>query len=125
VFFAFNQLAVYGSAGALADEIRAYVRNWDSFDMWSAGIQLLRSADSVAANIAEGSGRYSFRDQVRFYVMARASLHEVRHWLVRANARELSLPDDVDARADEIGRMLNGLIAATRRRADRKLRTKN
>jgi four helix bundle protein len=101
----------------MADEIRLSVRTWHSLDVWSAGIQLLRSADSVAANIAEGSGRHSFRDQLRFYVMARASLHEVRHWLIRAHARDLTLPNDVDARADEIGRMLNGLIATTRGRA--------
>ena len=55
--------------------------------------------------------------------MARASLYEVHHWLTRADARRLRLPDDVDGRADEIGRMLNGLIATTRRRAQ--TQTKN
>jgi four helix bundle protein len=117
VFLAFKQLAVYRAAGTLSDEIRACLRTWQSLDVWSAGIQLLRSADSVAANIAEGSGRHSFPDQLRFYVMARASLHEVQHWLTRADARSLRLPEDVDGRADEIGRMLNGLIATTRHRA--------
>jgi four helix bundle protein len=124
VFLAFNELVVYRAAGTLCDDVRACVRRWDSLDVWSAGIQLVRSADSVAANIAEGSGRRTFADQLRFYVMARGSLHEVRHWLIRATARELTLPTDVDARADEIGRMLNGLISATRRRAER-TKTKN
>jgi four helix bundle protein len=124
VFLAFNELAVYRAAAQLSDDIRDCVRTWDSLDMWSAGIQLLRAADSVAANIAEGSGRHSFPDQLRFYVMARGSLHEARHWLTRATARDLRLPTDVDRRADETGRMLNALIAATRRRA-RKPRTKN
>jgi four helix bundle protein len=117
VFLAFNELAVYRLAGALADDIRSCVRTWDSLDIWSSGIQLVRSADSVAANIAEGSGRRSFRDQLRFYVIARASLHEVRHWVTRATTRGLTLPADVDGRADEAGRMLSGLIAATQRRA--------
>jgi four helix bundle protein len=123
VFLAFHELAVYRAAAALADDIRGCVRSWESLDMWSAGIQLLRSADSVAANIAEGTGRHSLRDQLRFYVMARASLYEVRHWLARATARNLNLPRDVEGRSDEAGRMLNGLIAATRRRAQ--ARTKN
>jgi four helix bundle protein len=117
VFLGFKELAVYRSAGNLADEIRASVRTWESLDVWSAGIQLVRSADSVAANIAEGSGRHTFPDQLRFYVIARGSLHEVHHWLTRANARGLTLPNDAEDRAEEIGRMLNGLIVATRTRA--------
>jgi len=59
VFLAFKELAVYRAAGTLSDEIRACLRTWQSLDVWTAGIQLLRSVDSVAANIAEGSGRRS------------------------------------------------------------------
>jgi four helix bundle protein len=126
VFLAFKELAVYGAAGGLSDDIRACVLTWESIDIWSAGIQLIRSSDSIAANIAEGTGRHTFRDQLRFYVVARGSLHEVRHWLIRATARELTLPNDVERRADEIGRMLNGLIGSTHRRTkNQELRTKN
>ena len=110
---AFEGLSVYQKAGALADEIRAEVKAWDSLDGWSAGIQLIRAADSVAANIAEATGRWSARDQARFYLIARGSLHEVQQWLVRGNARGLGLPDNARARADEIGRMLNGLLRST------------
>jgi four helix bundle protein len=111
----FEDLLVYRWAGALADEIRAHVHRWHPVDMWSSGIQVIRAADSVAANIAEGSGRRSLKDQARFYLMARGSLQEVQQWLTRALARDLPLPDNARARADEVGRMLNGLIRSTAR----------
>jgi four helix bundle protein len=109
----FEDLAVYRRAGVLADEIRANVKDWDSLDGWSSGIQLMRAADSVAANIAEATGRWSRKDQARFYLIARGSLHEVQQWLVRAEARRLPLPVNARARAGEVSRMLNGLIRST------------
>jgi four helix bundle protein len=125
VFRAFNELVVYQRAGSFADDIHTCVKRWDPLDAWSAGIQLIRAADSVAANIAEGTGRRTFREQLRFYVMARGSLHELRHWITRATARGLFLPHDIHTRADEVGRMLNGLINTTRTRANQQPRTKN
>ena len=42
--------------------------------------QLYRTVGSVGANIAEGYGRGSNRDQVRFYEYALGSARECRHW---------------------------------------------
>ncbi len=47
---------------------------------FSQGSQFLEAADSVGANIAEGSGRYHFRDSVKFYYNSRGSLLELKHW---------------------------------------------
>lgn len=44
------------------------------------GDQMIRSVDSVGANIAEGYGRYHYLDKCRFYYNARGSLLEARHW---------------------------------------------
>lgn len=43
--------------------------------------QLRRASSSVSANIAEGAGRYYFKDKVRFYYQARGSLCEVQSFL--------------------------------------------
>ena len=45
------------------------------------GFQFIGATDSVAANIAEGYGRYHYLDKVKFYYNTRGSLLESRHWL--------------------------------------------
>ena len=47
------------------------------------GKQLFKAADSIGANILEGTGRGSFQDNRRFVKIARGSLNETQHWLRR------------------------------------------
>jgi four helix bundle protein len=106
----FTQLSVYAEAVSLADEVRDAVIVWQSFDRWTVGVQLVRAADSVGANIAEGYGRHHPRDQKRFLFIARGSTHEAEHWIRRAVARGLLDDPGLLTRTLKVGRMLNGLI---------------
>ena len=92
----FENLRVYGLAEQLADEVWRAARKWDLFDRDTVGRQLVRAADSVGANIAEGSGRGSDPDYRRFLRIARGSLCETQHWLRRAFRRELLAPRQVE-----------------------------
>jgi four helix bundle protein len=47
---------------------------------FTQGNQFLEAADSVGANIAEGFGRYHYRDALKFYYNSRGSLLELKHW---------------------------------------------
>ena len=85
----FSQLQVYQLAEKLSDEIWAVVLTWDRFARDTVGNQIVRSADSIGANIAEGAGRGSFQDNKRFVKIARGSLNETQHWLRRAYQRKL------------------------------------
>lgn len=85
----FENLQVYQLAEALADEIWPIVREWDPLARDTVGKQLVRSADSIGANIAEGTGRGSYQDNRRFVKIARGSLYETKHWLRRAYKRGL------------------------------------
>jgi four helix bundle protein len=58
--------------------------------------QIVRSADSVGANIAEGVGRGSYQDNKRFVKIARGSLYETQHWLRRAYTRNLLTVEQVN-----------------------------
>ncbi len=85
----FEELEVYRLAEQLADAVWAVVVQWEPFARKALGCQLVRLADSIGANIAEGAGRGSYNDNRRFARVARGSLNEVRHFLRRAFQRGL------------------------------------
>ena len=62
----FEKLRVYKLSEELADGIWTIVIRWDAFAKDTAGRQIVRSADSIGANIAEGTGRHNFQDNRRF-----------------------------------------------------------
>jgi len=72
-------------------------------------MQLVRAADSIAANIAEATGRWHEADKRRLLVIARGSLYETEHWVERAKARDLPI-ELASERLSDLGRMLSGLI---------------
>jgi four helix bundle protein len=86
--FALDSLRVYARAEELADLIWSDVMTWPPFARNTVGNQLVRAADSVGANIAEGYGRASAGDRQRF-VRIGGSLYEVRHFLRGAERRGL------------------------------------
>ena len=85
----FENLRVYQLALQLADAIWQLVAQWDFMAKDTVGKQVVRAADSVGANIAEGTGRGSVAENRRFAKIARGSLFEVKHWIRVAAARDL------------------------------------
>jgi four helix bundle protein len=85
----FENLRVYALAEEIADLVWEIVIKWDRLPQDTVGKQLIKSADSIGANIAEGTGRGSFADNRRFARIARGSLFELKHWLRRAFKRKL------------------------------------
>jgi len=85
----FETLHIYRLSEVLADKVWRIVLNWNWFAKNTVGIQIVKAADSVGANIAEGSGRGSNPEYKRFLKISRGSLYETRHWLRRAFARRL------------------------------------
>jgi len=85
----FEKLRVYRLSEQLADEIWDIVSEWRPFARSTVGQQVVRSADSIGANIAEGVGRGTYLDNRRFVRTARGSLNETKHWLRRAFRRKL------------------------------------
>ena len=82
-----NDLDVYLLANKIGELTYRQVCQWDTFNKNTIGYQLMRSADSISANISEGFGRNHFRDQKRFYYIARGSLYETKTWLEKASKR--------------------------------------
>jgi four helix bundle protein len=106
----YRDLKAYRLSAALADELAREVLEWDKFATWTIGVQLVRAADSVGANIAEGLGRSRGPDRRRFLLIARGSLTELEHWIERATSRDLIDGSRWSERISEAARTLNGLI---------------
>jgi four helix bundle protein len=91
----FEKLRVYQLAEEMADLVWEVVIRWDRLAQDTVGKQFIKAADSIGANIAEGTGRGSFADNRRFGKIARGSLFEVKHWLRRAYRRKLLTENEV------------------------------
>jgi four helix bundle protein len=114
-----HELDVYKLAERLADRI------WDDHDDWSIkaqrtiGYQIIRAADSISANLAEGFGRFTPADRKMFYRYARGSFEETKAWLRKAIRRkvikEQSEINAYKALVDELVPKLNAFIRTTNR----------
>jgi len=94
----------------------------------TVGKQLVKAADSVGANIAEGTGRGTYVDNRRFVKIARGSLNETKHWLRRAFKRRLLSDSEVNRLKrimDELAPKLNAYLKSIGRVAQVKPLTTN
>lgn len=122
----FEKLRVYRLSEDLADAIWTIVDSWPNFARDTVGKQVVRSADSIGANIAEGSGRSTFTDNKRFVYMARGSLNETIHWMRRAFKRRLlseGQTGEIKCLIDQLSPMLNAYVRAIGRKPSSGART--
>ena len=109
----FEDLDVYRLAEDLGDRVWDIVLNWPDFPRNTLGYQLVKSADSIGANLAEGFGRFHFAENRQFARISRGSLYETRHWLRRAYKRNLLKEEEVKELRqllDELAPRLNAYI---------------
>jgi four helix bundle protein len=119
----FEKLHVYQLSEKLADDIWQIVIRWDSFAKDTVGKQIVRAADSIGANISEGSGRGSLQDNRRFVRVARGSLYETIHWLRRSYMRKLLSQSQVKKLrllVEELTPKLNAFLRSVDKRVNSK-----
>ena len=117
----FENLQVYQLSERLSDFVWSIVMDWPAFAKDTVGKQIVRSADSIGANISEGVGRGSHADNKRFVRTARGSLNETKHCLRRAYKRKLLTKHQVDALkpiVDELAPRLNAYLNSIGRFSD-------
>lgn len=109
------ELEVYRASMQIGERVWTIVLKWNHFQRTTIGAQMTRAADSVAANLSEGFGRYHFRENRQFCYYARGSLHELRTWLEKAVTRGLMSADEYERLNQDIhmlGRRLNAYISS-------------
>ncbi len=82
-------LEVYKLAIEIGDKVWEIVDKWDYFNKDTLGKQFVKAADSVALNIAEGYGRFFFKENKNFNYYSRGSAFECTSCLRKAVKRKL------------------------------------
>lgn len=112
-----EDLDIYQMAEELADIVWNICIGWDYFAKDTIGKQLVRAADSISANLAEGHGRYHFKDRLNFCYYARGSLEEAKSWLFKAMRRRLISSDnnEINQIIEILPKKMNAYIGSVRK----------
>jgi four helix bundle protein len=116
----YRELVAWHKAMSFVSAIYEATRLFPADERYGLTNQLRRAAVSVPSNIAEGQARLSQKEFHHFLSIARGSMAEIETQLLLAkDLQYLSAPKCAVllASADELGRILNGLIASIKSRA--------
>ena len=117
----YTQLETWQRAMDLAEAVHALTKAYPRHELYGLVSQTRRSAVSVPSNIAEGQGRGSSREFVRFLAVARGSLSELQTQIMLAQRFgyvEVKQASALIEQSWTVGRLLNGLIRAVAPPAD-------
>ncbi len=109
----FFDIKAWQKADDLAVSVYETTKSFPRHQLYSLTNQMQRAAVSVAANIAEGSGRRTLADYIRFLYIAKGSLTELEYYIHLA--KRLNYLSNVDYQRldvlqDETARILTGFI---------------
>lgn len=114
-----EEITAYKISSELSDYVWKVVSKWDWFVKRTLGSQFTSAVDSIAANIAEGYGRYHKKDKIKFYYNARGSTIESIHWCNKAYKRNLLTGEEKEHIIQPLTRLpkdINSLIRYTDQR---------
>ena len=114
----YKKLIAWQRAHELTLTVYGHSKRFPNEERFGFTSQLRRSACSVPANIAEGSGRETNRDYLRFLIISRASLKETEYFLLLGLDLQYLQQAEYDLLIELVNntmRPLSGLIKAVRK----------
>jgi four helix bundle protein len=109
----YRDLVAWQEARLLVKDVYVVTRVFPREELFGLTQQLRRAAVSVPSNIAEGYGRGSRSDYIRFLRISRGSLYEVQCQLLLAEDLGYVRPADIAGaheRVNRCARLLHGLL---------------
>lgn len=114
--FKLENIPAYQISSDLSDFVWDVVAKWDYFSKKTVGAQFTEATDSIAANIAEGFGRFHKKDKIKFFYNSRATAFESAHWCKKAYKRALITEPENNHIMEELRKLpkaINYLIKIT------------
>lgn len=118
-FLKLNDIEAYKISFKLSNQVWDIVLKWDYFSKDTIGKQFVRAVDSISANIAEGFGRYSKKDKIKFFRYSYGSLYESLDWNEKSHIRNLLSEDEYSLIFSELIKLpkaINSLILFTNKK---------
>ncbi|MBI5805061.1 four helix bundle protein [candidate division TA06 bacterium] len=112
----FTDLIIYQLAVDLADWIYELTARFPEDEKYNLTSQIRRSSTSVYSNIAEGFGRYHYKENKQFCRIARGSLYEIKSHVLFSHKRgyiSQQVLDEYQKRHTTLAIKLNNYINAT------------
>jgi len=97
-----EDLEIYQLALEIGEDVWNIVDKWEYFAKKTVGGQFVEAADSIAANIAEGYGRYFYKDRKQFCYYSRGSMMETKAWAVKSFKRALMSQNEYEALLEKL-----------------------
>src|SRR4249919_2088673 len=102
----FTNLELWRKARELKNNIFLLTKRFPFDERFRLADQLIRASRSICASIAEGHGRYTFKDQIHFCIISRGSLSEVKNHIIDARDCEYILENEFIQFQDNIAEIL-------------------
>jgi four helix bundle protein len=90
----FDDLEIYQLSLDLADRIYDLTADFPAEEKFNVISQLRRASTSIGANIAEGFGRFHYKENIQFCRQARGSLSETKHFMIFSKKRKY-IPEEI------------------------------
>jgi four helix bundle protein len=100
-----NDIESYKIAFNLSNYVWDLIIKWNSIGKDTIGKQFIRAVDSISANLAEGFGRYSKKDKIKFYRYSYGSIYESLDWNEKAKKRKIIKTDQYNFIFDELQKL--------------------
>ncbi|MEE9367557.1 MAG: four helix bundle protein [Pontiella sp.] len=111
----FRKIKAWQLADELTLQLYTITKRFPKEELFALTSQLRRAAYSVPSNIAEGAGRRTVKDFLRFLDIAKGSINEVQYFVHLASRLHYLTKDDASSltvAADEVAKCLSGYMKA-------------
>ncbi len=113
----FTDLVAWQEAHKLVLTVYDITAKYPDHERFGLVSQMRRAAVSIPANIAEGFKRRGLQEKIHFYNTSEGSLEELKYFFILSkDLHYLPTIENEQTHADNVGKLLNGLIASTERR---------
>ena len=123
MYESFEKLIVLKKSHNFVLKIYELTKKFPKEEMYGLTSQIRRASVSIPSNIVEGKSRNSKKDYLRFLLISRGSLEEVRYQLLLSKDLEYIKEKDyiiLYELSNEVGKILNGLINSIKNQINKK-----